>query len=51
MKKLSFLALCLFASVTLFAQAELPNTQIKDVNSGKKIAFNQTVEKGKVTVV
>lgn len=51
MKKLSFLALCLFASVTLFAQAELPNTQIKDVNSGKKIAFNQTFEKGKVTVV
>lgn len=51
MKKLSTLALCLFASVTLFAQAELPNTQIKDVNTGKKIAFNQTFEKGKVTIV
>ncbi len=51
MKKLSTLALCLFASATLFAQAELPNTQIKDINSGKKIAFNQTFEKGKVTVV
>lgn len=51
MKKLSTLALCLFASATLFAQSELPNTLVKDVNSGKKLAFNQTVEKGKVTVV
>ncbi len=51
MKKLSALALCLFASATLWAQAELPNTPIKDVNSGKKIAFNQTFEKGKITVV
>jgi len=51
MKKLGSFALCLFASATLFAQSELPNTQIKDVNSGKKIAFNQTFEKGKVTVV
>jgi thiol-disulfide isomerase/thioredoxin len=30
---------------------ELPETQIKDVNSGKKVAFNQTVEKGKVTMI
>lgn len=51
MKKIVSVALCLFASATLFAQAELPNTLIKDVNSGKKIAFNQTFEKGKVTVV
>ncbi|MES2478603.1 MAG: TlpA family protein disulfide reductase [Bacteroidota bacterium] len=51
MKKLSMLALSLFASATLWAQSELPNTSIKDVKSGKKIAFNQTFEKGKVTVV
>lgn len=51
MKKLSTLAVCLFASATLFAQSELPNTVVKDVNTGKKIAFNQTFEKGKVTVV
>ena len=51
MKKISTLALCLFASATLWAQSELPNTLIKDVNSGKKIAFNQTFEKGKITVV
>ncbi len=39
-------------SATLYAQtAELPDTQIKDVNSGKKVAFNQAVEKGKVTLV
>ena len=29
----------------------LPDTQIKDVNSGKKLPFNETVEKGKVTVI
>lgn len=51
MKKLSTLALCLFASATLWAQSELPNTPIKNVNTGKKIAFNETFEKGKVTVV
>ncbi len=31
--------------------SELPDTQIKDVNSGKKMAFNETFTKGKVTVV
>jgi thiol-disulfide isomerase/thioredoxin len=40
----------LVLSITLHAQ-ELPDTQIKDVNSNKKMAFNQTVEKGKVTVI
>lgn len=51
MKKLSMFAMCLFASATLFAQAELPNTQVKDVKKGNKVAFNQAFEKGKVTVV
>lgn len=52
MKKISSFVLCLFASASLYAQtAELPTTQIKDVNSGKKMAFNETFEKGKVTVV
>ncbi len=52
MKKIIALAAGLFFSTMLFAQtAELPDTQIKDVNSGKKMAFNQTFEKGKVTVV
>mgnify|MGYP000860074191 CR=1 FL=1 len=35
----------------VFAQGELPDTQIKDVNTGKKVAFNETFEKGKVTLV
>ena len=50
MKKilLAFASLCL--TIGLHAQ-ELPETQIKDVNSGKKIAFNQTFEKGKVTLI
>lgn len=40
----------LFATATAVAQ-DLPNTQIKEVSAGKKLAFNQAVEKGKVTVV
>ena len=40
----------LFMAVAVNAQ-ELPNTQIKDVSSGKKTAFNETVTKGKVTIV
>jgi thiol-disulfide isomerase/thioredoxin len=51
MKKIIALGLSLFASAQIFAQSELPNTTIKDVNSGKKVAFNETFEKGKVTVV
>ncbi len=52
MKKLLAVGLALFAAVTLHAQTtELPDTQIKDVNSGKKLAFNQTVEKDKVTLI
>lgn len=37
-------------AVSLHAQ-DLPRTQIKDLSSGKKIAFNDIVEKGKVTVI
>lgn len=52
MKKIIALAAGLFFTATSFAQTtELPDTQVKDVNSGKKVAFNQTFEKGKVTVV
>ena len=50
MKKILTGLAFIFMSVTLYAQ-ELPNTQIKDVNSGKKAAFNETVEKGKVTLI
>ena len=39
-----------FAS-SVFAQDQLPGTQVKDVNTGKKVAFNETFEKGKVTLV
>lgn len=51
MKKIfAFIAFLTFAT-GVFAQEELPSTAIKDVSTGKKIAFNQTFEKGKVTVV
>ncbi len=45
---LAFSAVCL--SVGLHAQ-ELPNTTIKDLSSGKSVAFNTIAEKGKVTVI
>jgi peroxiredoxin len=41
----------LLFSTSVFAQTELPNTTIKDANTGKKVAFNETFEKGKVTLV
>ena len=50
MKKILTLAACMFLSMSIMAQ-ELPDTQIKDVNSGKKLPFNQIVEKGKVTLI
>ena len=50
MKKIVIGFIGLFLTIALHAQ-ELPNTQIKDVNSGKKMAFNETIEKGKVTVI
>ncbi|MBL7683998.1 MAG: redoxin family protein [Flavipsychrobacter sp.] len=53
MKKVLASVFTLFISVSAMAQSavELPNTQIKDVNTGKKVAFDQTVEKGKVTLI
>jgi len=53
MKKLIAGAFALVFSVNAMAQtaAELPDTQIKDVNTSKKVAFNSTVEKGKVTLI
>jgi len=50
MKKFIVALICLFVSVSLHAQG-LPDTQIKDVYSGKKLPFNETVEKGKVTLI
>lgn len=52
MKKLLALAAAVCLTSAAFAQTtELPATQVKDVSSGKKLAFSQTVEKGKVTLV
>ena len=50
MKKIIIALICLFAFVFTHAQG-LPDTQIKDVNSGKKLPFNETIEKGKVTLI
>ena len=50
MKKIILAVVCTIVAASVNAQG-LPNTQIKDVNSGKKIAFNETVEKGKVTLI
>lgn len=41
----------LVISFSAVAQSELPDTQVKDVNTGKKIAFNKAFTEGKVTLV
>jgi thiol-disulfide isomerase/thioredoxin len=51
MKKIVAAVAGLLFTTSLFAQSELPDTQVKDVSTGKKIAFNQTFEKGKVTLI
>lgn len=51
MKKILLAATTLLLSTGVFAQDGLPTTAIKDVNTGKKIAFNQSLEEGKVTVI
>jgi len=51
MKKIAVLIVTLLISCTLFAQSELPDTQIKDVKSGKSLPFNGTFTKGKVTLI
>ena len=50
MKKLLFAIVCA-AATNIAAAQDLPNTQIKDVHTGKKLPFSQAIEKGKVTVV
>lgn len=50
MKKLLVAVTGLLLSLAVNAQ-DLPKTQIKDLNTGKKIEFNNIVEKGKVTVI
>jgi thiol-disulfide isomerase/thioredoxin len=50
MKKILLAAICILATTAMHAQ-DLPTTQVKDVNTGKKMPFTQTVEKGKVTVI
>ncbi len=45
------LILAVFCSASLFAQDNsLPNTKVRDLK-GKTIPFNETVEKGKVTLI
>jgi thiol-disulfide isomerase/thioredoxin len=51
MKKLLLGATALLFSTLSFAQnQDLPTTMVRDIN-GKQIAFNETFEKGKVTLV
>jgi thiol-disulfide isomerase/thioredoxin len=50
MKKILVAVACILATTAIQAQ-ELPNTQVKEVSTGKKIPFSQTIEKGKITVV
>lgn len=52
MKRMIAAVAALFFAMTLHAQdATLPDTQVKNVSSGEKVAFNEAIEKGKITVV
>ncbi|OJW79472.1 MAG: hypothetical protein BGO69_12095 [Bacteroidetes bacterium 46-16] len=51
MKKIVAALAGLFIATAVQAQSELPSTQVKDVNTSKKVAFNETFEQGKVTLV
>jgi len=51
MKKIITALAGLLLTTAVQAQSELPDTQVKDVNTGKKAAFNETFTKGKVTLV
>lgn len=50
MKKIILAVASLCLAISLHAQ-DLPETEIKDVSTGNAKAFNQTFEKGKVTLV
>ena len=43
--------LMMAATAAMAQESALPDTQIKDVKTGKKLAFNQSVEPGKVTMI
>ncbi len=52
MKRIYALAIAILFTATLHAQdSGLPSTQVKDVSTGKKIAFNETFTPGKVTLI
>jgi thiol-disulfide isomerase/thioredoxin len=51
MKRILTTLAALTLAVAVFAQEELPTTAIKDVKTNKKVAFNQTIESGKITVI
>jgi thiol-disulfide isomerase/thioredoxin len=51
MKKLLLSAALAFYSIASFAQSQdLPTTSVRDIN-GRQVAFNETFEKGKITLV
>lgn len=50
MKKILMAIAGILLTFNLNAQ-ELPNTQIKDLNSGKKVAFKDIVKPGRVTAI
>jgi thiol-disulfide isomerase/thioredoxin len=50
MKKILALAACLLIGLSAAQAQSLPSTLIKD-SMGRKVAFNKTIEPGKVTVI
>jgi thiol-disulfide isomerase/thioredoxin len=51
MKKIFILLSCVLISLNTIAQErKLPNTQVRTLD-GKKVAFNEAIEKGKITMI
>ncbi|MBS1616734.1 MAG: redoxin family protein [Bacteroidetes bacterium] len=50
-KALTILVAASLPAFAASAQDALPSTPVKDVSTGKKVAFNETISPGKVTLV
>lgn len=51
MKKLFSTIFAFSFAIAAFAQDVLPNTAIKDLKTGKKISFNETIKEGEITLI
>ncbi len=51
MKKILTTVICILATAFSIYAQNLPTTQIKNVKTGKKVKFNETLKEGRITVI